>query len=234
MSDFETKRKKWLEEVAEGCHNLAIVERGNPDFYVFQSKSDFESPELLIIGANPGKKVDYLDKMNEKGIERRFGNDLGYNSNQYIENENNPEWKINKPILKMFTETDARKALENSVIMNVVYFNTAKVEDLKKYRNGKEMINFCTAKTKEFIYEILKPKNILFLGVDAPKWMNIKFHHIEDSIVRTENNENYLVIKIEQDNIPHHIIHHPSMNQKFNSGKNLELKRNYFNQYFKK
>lgn len=222
MKDFEKKRKKWLDEVAEGCHNLAIADKENPDFYVFQSKSDFESPELLIIGANPGKKVDYIEKMKEKEIERRFGKDLGYDSNQYIENENNPEWKINKPILKMFTEVNARKALENSVIMNVIYFNTAKVEDLKKYGNGKEMINFCVDKTKEFIYEILKPKNILFLGVDAPKWMNIKFHHIEDSIVRTENNENYLVIKIEQDNIPHHIIHHPSMNQKFNSGKNID------------
>ncbi len=233
MKDFEKKRKKWLDEVAEGCHNLAIADKENPDFYVFQSKSDFESPELLIIGANPGKKVDYLDKMNEKGIERRFGNDLGYNSNQYIENENNPEWKINKPILKMFTETDARKALENSVIMNVVYFNTAKVEDLKKYRNGKEMINFCTAKTKEFIYEILKPKNILFLGVDAPKWMDLKFDRQNDTVLETDD-KLFLIQSKQIENINHFLIYHPSMNQKFNSGKNLELKRNYFNQYFKK
>lgn len=233
MKDFEKKRKKWLDEVAEGCHNLAIADKENPDFYVFQSKSDFESPELLIIGANPGSFVKYIDSNPYKEKGYRDKNNLGYDSNQYIENENNPKWKINKPILKMFTEIDARKALENSVIMNAVYFNTAKITDLKKYRNGKDMIDFCTDKTREFIYEILKPKNILFLGIDAPKWMKVKFDRQTDTVLETDD-KLFLIQSKQIESINHFLIYHPSMNQKFNSGKNLELKRNYFNEYFKK
>lgn len=233
MNDFELKKDKWLKEVADGCHKLAIMDENNPDFYVFQSRCDIESPELLIIGANPGNNEKYAEKMKEKGISRRLAEDLVYNTNQYIENENNPEWKINKPIIKMFTEKDARKALENSVIMNVVYFNTQKVQDLKKYSQGKEMIDFCISKTKEFIYEILRPKNVLFLGLDAPKWMNVKFNQTTDTVLETDD-KLFLIQSKQINEINHFLIYHPSMNQKFNSGLNLQKKEGYFNQFFKK
>lgn len=228
---FLEKRDKWLKEVANGCHDLAIEYPENPDFYVFQSDCKIENPDLLIIGANPGKYVKYLDKMREKGLIRRYEDNLGYDTNQYIENENNPEWKINKPILKMFTEANARKALENSVIMNVVYFNTRKVDDLKRFENGKKMIEFSIEKTKELIYKILKPKNILFLGVDAPKWMKINFIKENDTVLKTDDNLFLIQSKL-INGINHFLIYHPSMNQKFNTGKNLELKKNYFNKYF--
>lgn len=231
MNDFKIKREKWLEEVAQGCHDLAKKNIEYPDFYVFQSSSDNYNPELLIIGANPGSYHRYSDKLIDKGIERRTAKDLGYDSNQYIENENNPEWKINKPILRMFSNENTRKVLEESVIMNVVYFNTAKVQDLKKYGDGKEMINFCISKTKEFIYEILKPKNILFLGIDAPKWLKINYKREIDSVLNTDDNL-FLIQSKTLNNINHFLIYHPSMNQKFNSGKNLEDKRLYFKNYF--
>lgn len=233
MKEFELKKEKWLKEVVEGCHNLASQYSEGPDFYVFQSKLSEQSPELLIVGANPGRAARYIDKLREKGIERRSVEDLGYSTNQYIENENNEEWKINKPILKMFTDVDARKALEDSVIMNVVYFNTRKVNDLKKIPNGKEMIEFCVKKTQEFIYDILKPKNVLFLGVDAPKWLHINFDKNSDTVLETE--DGLFLVKLKKlNNINHLLIYHPSINQKFNSGKNLELKKDFFNQYFKK
>lgn len=236
MNDFFIKREKWLEEVADGCHDLAIKHFGNPDFYVFQSNSNIENPKLLLIGANPGNFQSYEDRIEilkkEKNKVRRTSEDLGYNSNQFIDNEDNPQWKINKPILKMFTEKEARKVLEDSVIMNVVYFNTRKVNDLKNFQNGKEMINFCIEKTNEFIYEILKPQNILFLGVDAPYWLKIKFD-LNDTVLETEDGLFLIKSKI-INNINHFLIYHPSMNQKFNSGKNLELKKNYFNNYFRK
>lgn len=237
MNEFQLKREKWLKEVATGCHDLASKHSENPDFYVFQSDSNIESPELLIIGANPGNYETYKNRIDilikEKNINRRTWDNLGYSTNQYIENENNPNWKINKPILKMFTDTDARKTLEESVIMNVVYFNTAKVNDLKKFPNGVEMINFCVEKTNEFIYEILKPKNILFLGMDAPKWMKINFNSKNNTVLESDEKLFLIQSKIIKD-INHFLMYHPSMNQKFNSGKNLELKRNYFNNYFKK
>ena len=37
MNDFELKKDKWLKEVADGCHKLAIMDENNPDFYVFFS-----------------------------------------------------------------------------------------------------------------------------------------------------------------------------------------------------
>ena len=153
--EFLQKREKWLKEVADGCHNIAIKNDDFPDFYVFQSRSEVFNPDLLIIGANPGNSTTYKDILNSKGIEKRSWKDLGYDSNQYIENEHNPEWRINKPVLKMFNGGDTRKVLENSVIMNVIYFNTKSISDLEKYKAEiNEIKKFCIQKTKEFI-EIL-------------------------------------------------------------------------------
>ena len=94
MNDFELKREKWLKEVAEGCHELATEFPDGPDFYVFQSRSDLYSPELLIIGANPGGAGKYRDSEPFKNKGCRDLNDLGYNSNQYIDEEFNKNWHI--------------------------------------------------------------------------------------------------------------------------------------------
>lgn len=232
MNDFELKRQKWLKEVAEGCHELATEFPDGPDFYVFQSRFDLYSPELLIIGANPGGAGKYRDSKPFKNKGCRDLNDLGYNSNQYIDEEFNKNWHINKPILKMFPEGRLRNVLSESVIMNAIYFNTGDVKALKSLENGKEMFKFCIDKTREFIYEILKPKNVLLLGMDAPKWMKINFNKEEDTILETPDNL-FLIQSKYINEINHFLVHHPSMNQKFNSGLNLDLKMNYFKEYFK-
>ena len=58
-----------------------------------------------------------------------------------------------------------------------------------------------------------------------PNWLGIKYSTTTDSILRTTNNLTGLVMKVNHNNIPHYIIHHTSMNFKFNSGENLDLKR---------
>ena len=117
--------------------------------------------------------------------------------------------------------------------MNVVYFNTNKVEDLRKYRNGTEIIKKCLEFTNDFVYNILKPKNILLLGEAAPKWMKISYNHKNDTILRNELDQWLIQNKIINE-IPHYKIYHPSMNFSFNSGENLRLKKEKFEELFTK
>lgn len=226
-SEFEKKLQAWLEDVATTCDKFA--REVDIDFYPFQSKV-FERPDLLIIGANPGNNQSYNER-------NRTSNDLfncGENGeNAYIAYKDDPKWKINKPILQMFQEPKLRTVLEKAVIMNVVYFNTSKVADLKKFPKGNEIIEYCKTKTLELICEIVKPKAILVLGYnDAPKWLGISVSTSKDSILRTKDNKSALIMKVDYLGIPWYMIHHSSMNFSFNTGENLSLKKAEFEKIF--
>lgn len=66
------------------------------------------------------------------------------------------------------------------------------------------------------------------MGLDAPKWLKIKFDPIKDSVLRKDE-KNFLILKKIYKNIPSYIIYHPSNNRGgFNSGESLLKKRNYF------
>ncbi|MEI8274014.1 MAG: hypothetical protein WCG08_15475 [Paludibacter sp.] len=230
-NEFEKKLQAWLEDVAITCDKYAReIDR---DFYPFQSNV-FENPELLIIGANPGNEEDYKSFI-EKNKRGRLASELsncGENGeNAYIAYKDDPKWKINKPILKMFETPKMRTILENAVIMNVVYFNTVKVEDLKTYNSGGEIIKACVDFTYEFVYNILKPKNILLLGEAAPKWMKISYNYKNDTILWNKSNQ-WLIQNKMVNQIPHYKIYHPSMNFAFNSGENLRLKKEKFELIF--
>lgn len=223
QEEFKIKKEEWLSRASAKCHEIAIKDVNYPDFYIFQSEI-FYNPDLLIIGANPHGDTKYKAKIKEKGIERRTKDFLSNGENMYI---SNPNWEISKPILKLFDHPRLSEILKNSVIMNAIYFNTNKVQDLKNFAHGKEMIELCKNLTNEFVYQILKPKNILFLGEDAPKWMSIKFNQFDNTILRNEKNLS-LIQKIVVNDIPHYKIHHTSRNWSYNSGTNLELKKKYF------
>lgn len=218
----EIRIENWLEKTAALCHALASKSHDYPDFYVFQSKVRL-NPELLIIGANPHGKSKYQEKLNEKGILRRSGGDLISGENMFV---SNPDWHISRPILKLFERNDLAQVLEDAVIMNAIYFNTDKVGDLRKFPHGKEMIELCRSLTTELIYEILNPRVILFLGNDAPKWMNIRFENTT-TVLRSSDGL-ALVQQVVINDVPHYKIHHPSMNFRFNTGENLQLKKRFF------
>lgn len=222
---FEEKLQLWLEKVVERCNKLG--EAINLDYYPFQcAKSSLKkNVDLLIIGANPGGQNPFK----KRNTEQLFNSVDGIN-NAYIGEANNDRWKINKPILEIFKEPKLYSVLEKAIVMNTVYFGTVKAIDLS---TRKEAIECCKELTKEFIYEIIRPKAVLVLGLkDAPNWLGIKYSTTTDSILRTTDNLTGLVMKVNYNNILHYIIHHTSMNFKFNSGENLDLKRKIFQKEF--
>lgn len=221
--------EKWLEEVNQGCREIAEKDESYPDYYIFQSDVRNDA-DLLIIGENPKGDKTYKQSLIEKNKSVKDIEDLKYNSNQYFDN---PNWKISKPIIQMFSNVELKELLQKSTIMNIVYFNSDNgAKTLKKFSDGDEMINFCKEKTKEFIYKIYKPKKILFVGFEAPKLLEIKYDIRKDSERRTEDDKSSLVVKKIINSIPHYIIHHTSQNLKFSSGENLNKKKSFFENEF--
>jgi hypothetical protein len=213
----------WLQKVFKNCNELG--EKLDNDYYPFQSsrKSLIEGVDLLIVGANPRGKSHFCT---EKKIDKLFncGED---DINAFIYYENCKEWKINQPVLKIFSTDNLRGMLKNAVIMNAVYFDTNDIQSLKK-----DAIPLCVQLTKEFI-EILKPKIILFLGFDAPKWLNVKFNKEENGILFLDEvtKKCALIFEVKSKNTIY-IIHHPSRNPLPNNSDNLERKRNKFEDIF--
>ncbi|HCN83895.1 MAG TPA: hypothetical protein DIT07_09795 [Sphingobacteriaceae bacterium] len=163
---FIEKRNQWLEEVSDQCHKFAL--KCDLDFYVFQTPCEKYNPELLIIGINPGGGKPYSKILREKDYSKRPSTDLGYDVNTLTIK---PQWEIDNNekgnnvmrnrFSKVFTEeNNLKKTLEETVMMNMYYFNTPKEKDLNNIEN--EIKDYCLKKTVEFI-EILNPENILFL-----------------------------------------------------------------------
>lgn len=165
--DFLKRRDAWLNEVSDKCHEYAL--RIDRDFYVFQTPVDTYQPDLLIIGINPGGDKKYSQTLEEKGYKKRPFDDLAYSTNILVEK---PQWEIDAKLKGANTmrsrfrmvfnkENDLDHILENTVMMNMFYFNTKTAEEIKDIVG--EIRSYCRMKTLEFI-EIINPKNILILG----------------------------------------------------------------------
>ncbi len=100
-----------------------------------------------------------------------------------------------------------REILEEAVIMNAVYFNTKDVEALENTEKFNEIKGFCIQKTKELIYDIVQPENVLHIGSDG-----------KTALIMHKNIEN----------IKHYIIHHTSMNFKFYTDECINLRKEKF------
>lgn len=195
-----------------------------PDYYSTQSALSIH-PELLIVGINPyGEK-----KLSDSHFQNKKPKNLIYDSNQYL---TNPNWRISKILNYIFSGENSASVYENANIINYIPINTKRASDLNT-RALREIIANCKQYSEALIYDIIKPKHILLLGPAVAKMMGLKFDHSKDSVLRTENNKSYLVIKIIKNNIPHYLIYHPSA-RSLNDKHNLILKKHYFETLFTK
>ncbi|MEQ2978821.1 hypothetical protein AAAX96_19560, partial [Butyricimonas faecihominis] len=66
--NFNQHLNQWLQEVANGCHEITTNPAYNMDidFYVFQSNVTFQ-PKLMIIGSNPRGNKEYSTMNHEQG-----------------------------------------------------------------------------------------------------------------------------------------------------------------------
>lgn len=72
MNKLQQALQEWGKKVCKECR--AFIDEGNTDqdFYVFQTEIPKESPELLLVGINPGGSKSYK----ERGKERETIDDL--------------------------------------------------------------------------------------------------------------------------------------------------------------
>lgn len=213
---------KWKKEVADTCDSFAKNKDFDLDldFYVFQSSVQF-APPILMIGANPGGLKSYSSGNKANNRERRIKSDLGYDSNQFLDN---PEWRSNS-LRSLFAGEKLLSMFENAVITNLAYFNTNKFAELKKRTGAREAIDFCKKSNRELI-NILQPKNIILMGNIALDGLTKFFDKPMIPILTTDDEKTAMIKQTSIDGIPTFWIHHPSMNKKFNTGNNLELKKN--------
>jgi hypothetical protein len=214
--------EEWKKEIADTCDSFAKNTdfEFDLDFYVFQSSVQF-APPLLMIGANPAGCISYTSVNKANNREKRTATDLGYEGNQFL---NNPAWHSSS-LNNLFSGAKLRPMFENAVITNLVYFNTDKFKDLIKRKGAKQVLEFCKESNQKLI-NIIQPKNIILMGNPALEGLTKYFDKPMSPILKTIDGKSALIRQTSINSIPTFWIHHPSMNKKFNTGINLELKKN--------
>jgi hypothetical protein len=241
MTENDLKLDKWLEEVADKCHEFASNKNFDLDFYVFQSAIHF-NPKLMFIGANPGGGKSYSEKNNEEKRNRRTKDDLGQDANTFVKYYNDPKWGRLKPLYDIFKGNSLMEQyFIDSVITNLSYFNSGTYSNLiQKMRFiGKEPLSFCIQKNLELINEIIKPQNIILMGAPARNNFFKYFDNKRIEIILETNSYNNkkgvaLIGKSFMFGKPVYIIAHPTAWNGQNNEHNIILKRNKFNEIFSK
>lgn len=215
MSDYEQKLEVWSKKVVAYCQKVAT----NPDleldlaFYAFQSASK-EKPDLLLIGTNPGKDFGYNGKMTVEKFQE--GNEFYYT---------HETWPLWKRLSVIFQDTKNKNILSDCMYMNLCYFNTTNIANLRKRTGGTDAIKKCKEFSLELINDIIKPKNILCLGTascfDLMKLQN------RETILKPKKNR--LLVKGDLNGIQVYGVPHPSGSRVSNEdlqsvGKWLESK----------
>lgn len=240
MTEFEIKMDKWLGEVADKCHEIALQKDFDFDFYVFQSEVHY-NPKLMFIGANPGGGGLYSKR------QQRTKNELGENINTFVKYYNTSGWEKLNPLYDMFRGNEQiEKYFTEAVITNISYFNSGTFNVLKDKMKivGKEPLNFCIQKNLELIKTIIKPQNIILMGAPARDNFLKYISKPLETILETQkdrNNKSVPLIKksflsftddSKDIQIPVYIIEHPSAWNGLNKKENVELKREKFKKIF--
>jgi hypothetical protein len=208
MDNYNDKLREWSNKVVNYCHTMATNPEYNLDlsFFAFQSLPK-ESPELLILGINPGREFTYADQFNNPiwglTVEKKMTAEVFEKANPMFHNHDS--WTLWKNLSKSFESDTMKDILSNSMYMNFIYFNTVKVENLLAKKGGKEVYDMCRNFSLELISEIIKPKQILCLGTGGCF-----------DILPIKDKENLLVdkkrllLRGKLSNIPIYGIPHPS------------------------
>lgn len=156
----------WSEETVEYLHEV-VTDKDNKEldlsFYAFQSEPKI-NPNVVFLGINPGGESYSYDSLFKNPIWNlsnvgRMTPERFLQPNPFI-NEIN-DWKIWKELQKSF---GSYPFFNDYVYMNLIYFNTPNVEDLKNRKNGSIVYNKNVEFTKKLLTEIIRPKCIICLG----------------------------------------------------------------------
>ena len=164
---FEDKLQIWAEEAIKYCHPMA--EKLDRAFYAFQSKT-LENPRLLLLGLNPGGRYGYEHKMTPEMLLEQ--NSYYFGGSNY---EPRKPWTVLKKLNITRSATREIDGLFNPntmVYMNLLYFNSSDLAEFlthaeSKNENGQEVFDKCAQLTKDLIFNIIKPKRIICLGIDS-------------------------------------------------------------------
>lgn len=190
---FEEKLKKWAEYSAEYCNKIAKVK--NRAFYVFQSEPISE-PEILILGLNPGGKNSFDSQIESDGWGlkeyKKMTPEVFIHQNPWYiggkEAEKEKEWNILRNLNKTVNvQSELSQIFDNMVYMNILYFNSTNFAEFKTCFNNdwKEVFDNCIELSKLLIFEIIRPKKILCLGIDNCYKPFIKNSQTEELIYRS-------------------------------------------------
>jgi hypothetical protein len=171
---FEEKLEKWAEFTVEYCNIVAKVKERA--YYVFQSEPKPE-PDVLILGLNPGGNYNFDSQLEKDGWGltqhgKMIPEVFIHQNPWYIggkEAEKEKEWNILRNLNKTINvHSELSRVFDNMVYMNILYFNSTDFTEFKTcFKNDwKEVFDNCIELSKLLIFEIIRPKRILCLGVD--------------------------------------------------------------------
>lgn len=208
MTNFDKRLSEWGNKAANYCHDKATNPEYDLDlsFYAFQSTPK-ESPELLLLGINPGREYKYADQFNNPiwGLteEKRMSAKVFVQANPLF--HQHITWLLWRNLSKSFDNERMTGILSNSMYMNFIYFNTVNVNNLLAKKGGKDVYEMCRTFSLELISDIIKPKQILCLGTGG--CFDILPIKDKETLLMDKKR---LLVKGKLSNIPTYGIPHPS------------------------